>query len=324
MKKLGTILLAVTFLGHLAFKTFNKSVNSFLSEKKDSPREVISAVVDKGAELTKSTGIVSNQLEEKAKSIKDKIGLLLGEDRGKKISREFANVGLSLNSELCKEYFNSMEEAQSGSKDEGPFWADQKRVKVTSQRFLKDYHHMADELSHYNFSNNQHMVKASGYDPRFIFDLEEVQKPCRDNPELITEFMANLSRYYKEKGEGSNWMVYRTAEFNMRVVKKLDSFQSFKMGLSMLETLARDGHFKRRDVRTIKNLRRNVHLMDLEFQNEILEVSQEPQKMKETMAYWDERKTITKLKIKRYMSDLSQRYPTYEEEHSSSRLPDLI
>jgi hypothetical protein len=308
--------------GHFLFKKYNGSLDKLLSKPKSAAVEVIVESKQAGDKLAGSAKTASNQLEYKAKSIKEKLGLLLGEDRGKKISREFADVGLSLNNELCKEYFNAMEEVQA--KSEKSFWAEHKRVKVASHQFLKDYHHMADELSRYNFKNNQHMVRASGYDPRFIFDLEEVQKPCRDNPELITDFMANLSRYYKERGESSNWMVYRTAEFNMRVVKKLDSFQAFKLGLTMLENLARDGHFKRRDVRAIKNLRRNVHLMDLEFQNEILEVSQDATKMKETMAYWDDRKMVTKLKIKRYMSDLSKRYPTHEEGYGTSRLPDLI
>ena len=322
MRKLGTILFAMTLVGHFLFKKYNGSLDQLLSSNKEAASEVISGAENTGSKLVKSTSEVSNQLEVKAKSIKERLGLFLGEDNGKKISREFADVGLSLNNELCKEYFNAMEEVQA--KGEKPFWSQKEIVKVASHRFLKDYHHMADELSRYNFKNNQHMVKASGYDPRFIFDLEEVQKPCRDNPELITDFMANLSRYYKERGESSNWMVYRTAEFNMRVVKKLDSFQAFKLGLTMLETLARDGHFKRRDVRTIKNLRRNVHLMDLEFQNEVLEVSQDAHKMKETMAYWDERKMVTKLKIRRYMTDLSKRYPTYEEGYSASQLPELI
>lgn len=322
MKKLGTILLAMVLGGHFLFKKYNGSLDEMLSSNKTNTTIEKTEVLEDINGIAESGSKVSNQLEAKANKIKDKLGLLLGENHGKRISREFADVGLTVNSELCKEYFRSMEDVQA--KGETPFWGDKKRVTVASRKFLKDYHHMADELSRYNFENNQHMVKASGYDPRFIFDLEEVQKPCRDNPELITDFMSNLSRYYKEHGVSSNWMVYRTAEFNMRVVKKLDSFQAFKMGLTMLETLARDGHFKRRDVRAIKNLRRNVHLMDLEFQNEVLEVSAEPQKMKETMSYWDERKTVTKLKIKNYMRDLSKRYPAHDDEFSASQLPEII
>lgn len=316
------ILMVMTLAGHYIFKKYNGSLHNMLTDGHNQAKNTAANVSEEAKLAVESSSEVTNQLEEKAKNIKDRLGLLLNEESGKKISREFADVGISVNNELCKEYFRAMEETQSESPE--PFWSNHKRVKVASKKFLQDYRHMTDELSRYNFGNNQHMVKASGYDPRFIFDLEEIQKPCRDNPELITEFMANLSRYYKERGEQSNWMVYRTAEFNLRVVKKLDSFQAFKMGLTMLETLARDGHFNRRDVRTIQNLRRNVHLMDLEFQNEILENSQEPHKMKETMAYWDERKTVTKLKIKNYMTELSQRYPTQESGFSASRLPDLI
>lgn len=320
MKKFGVILLAMTALGHFIFKKYNGSLDEVLvAHQTDAPLEQGGQVADNDEGQSES---ISNQLELKAEQIKNKIGLLLGEDKGKKLSREFADVGLSLNNELCKEYFRSMEEAQS--KGSAAFWSDSNRVSVASREFLKDYHHMANELSQYNFEKNNHMLKASGYDIRFIFDLEEIQKPCRDNPELITDFMSNLSRYYRERGEGSNWMIYRAAEFNMRVVKKLDSFQAFKLGLTMLDSLARDGHFQRRDVRAIKNLKRNVHLMDLEFQNELLAASQEPHKMKEAMDYWGEQKVVTKLKIKRYMHDLSKRYPTYEEGHNLSQLPDLI
>lgn len=225
------------------------------------------------------------------------------------------------NRELCQRQSQLIEDFQVGLS-----WRklNSEEKKEYSLKVLRFSHKMAKELSRYSFKNNEDLLKGSDVDPKFVLQLNQLQKPCRNFPNALDHLIKTISENIDHHPNSSNWMVYRMAEVSMTFVKSLDSFEAYQLGIHMLDILGRKGHLKSEDAKKVRLLKGKLRKMAKAFHKEILLSTGQNQNVESILGHWEKQKMITKIEIKRYLTDISRRYPSQERRFGPMNLPEII
>lgn len=229
--------------------------------------------------------------------------------------------GEGLNKELCQRQAKLIEDFQVSLS-----WKNltSEEKEEQSLKILSFSHQMVKELSRYNFRNNDELLKGEKVDPEFVLQLTKLQKPCHKNPQALDRLIKTISENIDQSPRASNWMVYRMAEVSMTFVKSLDSFEAYQMGIHMLDILGKKGHLKKEDMIKVSQLKIRLKKLAKDFNQEILSSSKDNQNVEAIIGHWENQKMITKIEIKRYLSDISRRYPSQERRFGTFTLPEII
>lgn len=314
----------IHFLKTTEFSLKKKSVAVETPAEETVIKQSLGEQVDDYIVETPEEGFSESGFFKNFKGIKDKYHELTGRNKGLEQGQRFISKGFVLNKELCN--------LQSAKFEKHPgynnyhsleFYNNPANVRNISERLLNDYQFISTELSKFSLIKGEELIKTSGFNPRFILNLEEAQVPCHENPKVLTSFVENLSKYLQREKSDPNWAIYKTAEINLMIVKELDSFEALSFGLKMLEALAKDGHMKEQDLFAIKKLKGKIKSVNTEYQQELLENELNPLAAKATVAHYNDQKVLYKLKIRTYLRDITRRYPSFTPEYDT-RLPELI
>ncbi len=243
------------------------------------------------------------------------------EERVKSLREKLIADAIDRNRDLCQKQTLLLKEIQG---DIYKKKYSEEEVKGQSLKVLAFSHQMTDELSLYNLKNKDKLLLDGHIDPKFLLKLEKVQSPCVHRPQLLERIVSVLSKNIDRKQDSKNWMVYRTTEFSMKVVKSLDSFEALQASLNLLEALGRNGHLKRQDVQKVQQFKRKVGQLNNEFQRDISQYQGGENGLKRTLRHWENKKVLTRLELRNYLSDISRRYPAQEKRFGEITLPEII
>ncbi|MCR9205301.1 MAG: hypothetical protein NXH75_12030 [Halobacteriovoraceae bacterium] len=146
--------------------------------------------------------------------------------------------------------------------------------------------------------------------PVVLSTLEDYSVPCGHNTDLVIKVSQEYKRHLGEQGQSRDGF-FELVKLNYNHLSKIKSFKGIGMGLEMLSHGVEERLLSSRDRHQLKSLIRKSHLLNFEYQQDLLDLQKngEEEKLGSITSFYEEERILLKTKVRIYLERIVQNYP---------------